>query len=498
MSGMTGRLPFDPRKMAQPEAAAPVPAPADRPLTVSQLASRISDVIGTGFTGKTRVIGEVSGFRDRTHWYFDLKDAGAVIGCVMFAAVARKAKFTPANGQEIIASGRVEYYEKQGRVTVLVERIDPVGAGAQDLALKALLEEIRGLGWLEEGRKRPLPAFPRRIGVVTSRTGAALQDVIETMRKRCPAVGITVVDARVQGDGAAAEVASAIRWFGASRDQYGIDAILVTRGGGSKEDLWAFNERIVAEAIVQSPIPVVAAIGHETDTTIAELVADLRCSTPTQAAVRLTPDRAALREQVDAWQSRLRTTLTRDLKDLNRHADTLTRSLRQAGTMRVRSSAHALDRLAGRLESHRPAAAQARRAAVLHTLTARLSAAMRSRLTAADVPELHRRLALAMATERNRASAQIESLHKRLTSVGPSSVLNRGFSYTTREDGTLVRSVSAVRAGDVLKTTVSDGDVRSVVTPEGATTPPAPTSPKRRKPPSPPPGDALDLFGQSR
>lgn len=489
----------------------PMPEP-EGPLTVSQLAAKIAGVIAANFKAKVRLIGEVSGFRERTHWYFDLKDTEAVVNCVMFAGAARKSRHTPANGAQVLVSGRVEYYEKLGRVTLIVEHVEPVGAGAIDQALRSLIEEARRLGWLDEARKRALPPFPRRIAVVTSRTGAALQDVIDTMRRRCPAVGVVLVDARVQGEGAAAEVAAAIRWLGRASDRLGVDAILVTRGGGSKEDLWAFNERIVAEAIVNSPIPVVAAIGHETDTTLAELVADLRCATPTQAAMRLTPDRAALAEQLDAMSSRLRNALIRDTREHRRRIETVTRMLRQTALGCTGRVAHTLERLARRLESHRPAAAQARRQASLATAQARLESAMRARVYAWDVEPVAARLARSVESLREGASLRLGSLERQLSAIGPASVLKRGFSYTMREDGTIVRSTKDARPGDRLRTTVADGVVQSIVEggsePAASRSPDSPTAatPRNRRPSSNRPGadrdapgdDQMDLFKGGR
>jgi exodeoxyribonuclease VII large subunit len=197
---MSGRLPFDSAKMAQAKAVEQERrAAADSPLTVSQLAGRISVALAQGLPAKVRVIGEVSGFRERTHWYFDLKDAGAVVNCAMFATAARQARFTPRIGQEVVVTGRVEFYDKQGKMSLLIEKIEPVGAGALELAFRALCEELRGLGWFDPARKRAIPACPRLVAVVTSRSGAALQDVLDTMQRRCPSTGVALVDVRVQG-----------------------------------------------------------------------------------------------------------------------------------------------------------------------------------------------------------------------------------------------------------------------------------------------------------
>jgi exodeoxyribonuclease VII large subunit len=528
---MTQRLPFNPEHMAAKPAPGPPPPakPADAPWTVSQLAGRISGALDLGLPAKLRVIGEVSNFRDRTHWYFDLKDTEAVVSCALFATAARKSRFTPKNGHEVIATGRVEFWNKAGKVSLIVEKLEPVGAGALELAYQALCEEIRALGWFEQARKRPIPGFPRRIAVVTSRSGAALQDVLDTMRRRCPAVDVTIIDVRVQGDGAASEVARALRWLGEHRARLGIEAVLVTRGGGSMEDLWAFNERIVAEAIVNSPIPIVAAIGHETDTTIAELVADLRCATPTQAAMRLTPDRRALVEQLDSTAARLRTLVRRALHERRsrilqiarhpfvadpgalvdrerRHVETLVKHARSAIGARVRSAAHSVERLAGRLEAHRPAALQARRAATLQTATARLTAAMRRRLELVSIEPFATRLDASWDARWEREDARLQSLARQLAAVGPASVLRRGFSYTMREDGSILRSPDHVRPGDPLLTRLAEGQVRSVVQPDGHAPPAAPTpeeviqtatrtTPRRKKAI---PRDQMDLFHPPR
>ncbi len=496
---MTDRLPFDPDKMAAARGRPATPV-SNAPMTVSQLAGRIGESLAAGFPVSVRVIGEVSGFRDRTHWYFDLKDAGAVASCVMFASAARKLRFTPANGQEVVITGRPDFYAKAGKVSVIVERLEPVGAGALELAYRALCAELKALGWFEQGRKRPIPAWPRRVAIVTSRTGAALQDVLDTMRRRFPAMPVSLVDVRVQGDGAARDVADAIHWLGRERAKIGVDVILITRGGGSMEDLWAFNERIVAEAVVQSPIPVVAAIGHETDTTIAELVADLRCSTPTQAAMRLTPDREALSEQLDSLGLRLLGAVRRET-DRSASLASLARHLRLAAHGSVRSSAHQLERLSGRLEAHRPAALQARRAAVLEGARSRLGAAIRRRLASVRLDELASGLSRAWAAAAQRKGTQLAALERQLSAVGPMSVLRRGFSYTSLEDGRLLKTPGDVVAGDRLRTRLADGEVRSVV--EGA--PPLEAGrrvrAKQARPQSPDTGEGpaqMDLFKSER
>jgi exodeoxyribonuclease VII large subunit len=444
----------------------PKPANGEPVITVSQLAAKIDTALRTGLSAPVRFVGEVSGFRERTHWYFDLKDANAVVSCVMFQSAARRVGFVPANGQQVVCRGLVEFYAKSGKVSVILDKIEPVGAGALELAYRALVAELKGLGWFDVERKRPLPTFPRRVAVVTSKTGAALQDVLVTMRRRCPAVSVLVVDVRVQGARAAPEVAAAVRYLDANAAALGVDAILLTRGGGSMEDLWAFNEREVAQAIVECNVPVVAAIGHETDTTIAELVADERCATPTQAAMRLTPDTAALLRQLDSHAARLKGQLQRAIRfdvqrviGVARHPlftnprelvvrarERLTREqegLQEAFEKRATALRHRLEQSAARLERNRPSAVYAR-------LVGRLNLA-------------ESRLKSVAGTKVRESAAKVGALERQLSSVGPIKVLERGFSVTIGPDGKVVRSPGQVKAGDPVQTRVAAGTFKSVV-----------------------------------
>ncbi|MEE9404378.1 MAG: exodeoxyribonuclease VII large subunit, partial [Algisphaera sp.] len=275
----------------------PLPGPSSKkeragadPWSVSRLAGHVKRALQEGLPTKVRVAGEISNFSDRNHWYFSLKDADASIRAVMFASSARRVGFPVQAGMAVVATGRVDFYNAQGSVQLYVDKLEPVGQGARELALRVLMEELREAGYFAPERKKPLPAVPRRIAVVTSRSAAALQDVINTAQQRWAGCELVLVDVRVQGDAAAGQIAAAIRRLSAQGASQGIDAVILTRGGGSIEDLWAFNEREVADALFECTLPVVAAIGHETDTTVAELVADRRCATPTQAAMTLVPD----------------------------------------------------------------------------------------------------------------------------------------------------------------------------------------------------------------
>lgn len=487
-----GRLPFNARQSrSEPD---PPKTDGERPIPVRVLAGMIDDAIRTGLPTRVIVEGEVSGFRERTHWYFDLKDADATVSCVVFASSAAKlARFR--DGDRVVARGRVDFYAKAGKVSLIATSVRRSGEGEQDAALRRLVEELRGLGWLDPERKRPLPPFPRRVGVVTSRSAAALQDVLTTLAARCPMLPVLLADSRVQGDAAIPEIAARIRELSARSDELGIDVIVVTRGGGSAEDLAAFNDREVARAIFESRVPVVAAIGHETDTTIAELVADVRAATPTQAAVMVSPDREAVLELIDAHASRLRFAARRHLSALSReHASQEARLARQHPRRRLEAEARSLvenarrfrsatqhgiasqmrrlDRAEIRLNACRPdramARLHARQNARLAEDTSRLKSALRARL-------------LASARRLNAAARELQA-------VGPMEVLRRGYSVTLGPDGSVVRSVGDAPKGATIETRLADGSVSSVV----GGTPNRARAPKSKRPDP----AQLDLFGR--
>ncbi|MEO0513046.1 MAG: exodeoxyribonuclease VII large subunit [Planctomycetota bacterium] len=481
---MTGRLPFSAASVRRSD-------DGDRPLTVTALASTIDAALKKGVPGTVRVVGEVSGFRDRTHWYFDLKDEAAVVSCAMFASSARRSPTAPEDGLRVVVSGRVDWYAKGGRLSLIVTKLEPVGEGALDQELKRRVEQARDRGWLDPATKRPMPRFPRRIAVLTSRTSAGLQDILDTLRRRAPFVEVALVDVRVQGETAAAEIARAVAAVGRRADALGLDAILITRGGGSAEDLWCFNDWALAEAIAACPIPVAAAIGHETDTTLAELVADERCATPTQAAVRLSPDAGALSEQIDATSRRLGASLTTRLREQASDTDRATRALSAAVAPSLNDRLRRLDRATIRLERARPERRAAEqherwRRRYVHALE-RLPRVLRATLDHAstrlrDARHDAPRLLVSRASE---AGEALDGLDRELHAVNPLEVLRRGYSVTLGKDGTALRSPDAAAPGDELVTRLAEGDVRSRVSGGGPTPDPvrpaAPRSTRRRR-----------------
>jgi exodeoxyribonuclease VII large subunit len=282
-----------------------------RNLTVSRLVELIREVVESNFFAVT-VEGEVSNFAvpSSGHWYFTLKDGQSQLRAVMFRSRNRLVVTPPADGLKVICSGTVSIYPARGEVQLIVDSLAPAGVGSLQAAFEALKARLAAEGLFAEARKRPLPAFPRTVGIVTSRTGAAIHDMLNVLRRRAPDIHIVLCPTKVQGEGAAAEIAAAI----ADLNRHGAaDVLIVGRGGGSLEDLWAFNEEIVARAIVASAIPVISAVGHEVDFTIADFAADLRAPTPSAAAELVAKSRLELESHVDHLIMRLQSRLTQGL-----------------------------------------------------------------------------------------------------------------------------------------------------------------------------------------
>jgi len=501
------RLPFDPSKARGAKPASADVASSDKPLSVSQLAATIDGALSDGLPARLSVRGEISGLKSQTHWYFTLKDEHAVIGCVMFASSARKQSFKPSDGDDVIITGRVEYWGKGGRIQIYADRIEPVGQGRLEREYQALLTELREFGWFDLDRKRTLPTFPRKVAVVTSATGAALQDVIDTARRRCPAVELCIVDVRVQGDAAAPQIARAIDWLSEHQTALGIDAVILTRGGGSLEDLWAFNDRRVARAVHDCSIPIVAAIGHETDTTIAELIADERCATPTQAAMRLLPDADALREQTQQFAHRLDARVLRLLADERRHIESVLRlpalrdgtrlietnrdrqnrslaAIEHAAHRSLLDHRHRLTRASQQLEQNRPSVALATRWRRLDLASYNLNGSMLRQLRTTEhlnrFDDLHNTLARRI----ERASDRLSGLGRELDIVSPLRILSRGYTVTSDESGRILRSARDAGVATSLITRFADGTVRS--TPAAISEPASEIPPPRAVPPKPP------------
>jgi exodeoxyribonuclease VII large subunit len=315
-------------------------------LTVSRLTALIKDVLEENFE-RVWVEGEVSNLNMPVsgHLYFTLKDAAAQLRCVMFRASARALRFKPKDGMGVVVRGRVSLFEPRGEYQLIVEYLEPLGIGALQLAFDQLKERLAKEGLFDEARKKLIPKLPQRIGVVTSATGAAIHDILNVLNRRFANVEVLIYPVKVQGEGAAREIAQAVKDF----NRYGnIDVMIVGRGGGSIEDLWAFNEETVARAIYHSRIPVISAVGHEVDFTIADFVADLRAPTPSAAAELVVKSKAELASELDALSHRLRQGMQRNLADCQGNVYLLTRSLKDP-SMLLGHLAQRIDDLGERL-----------------------------------------------------------------------------------------------------------------------------------------------------
>lgn len=502
------RLPFDPDRVRGGEAKTSARSKG-APLSVTQVTDLINQALVDALPRKVSVVGEISNLSRRGHWYFSLKDETAVLKCVAWASKANKFGFDAKDGLSVVAKGAIQFYGPQGQTQLYVDSLEPIGAGALELRFRAMCEELRGLGYFDSDRKKPIPTFPRRVAIITSKKGAALQDCIDTMRRRCAAVEILVVDVRVQGSQAAPEIVKALKYLAKNHERLRLDAVLLTRGGGSIEDLWAFNERIIADALFNFPIPTVAAIGHETDTTIAELVADLRCATPTQAATRLTPEGRELLVQIDQSARRLALNAQHRLRYAAQELSGLTQSLHNAAQTTVRHSAMVTQRLATRLGPLRPDRVIMQRSRRLGIATVRLHAAARQvvRGRAGQPAALRHQLDQAMRHRFESMAVRLDRAGATLRSVDPRRVLKRGYSITHLPDGTVVRTVAEAPPGTRLLTNVSDGTIASEVessSPRRGGQTPSTAPPPSRKPrqsaskSKPASRDQLELFDHLR
>jgi len=396
--------------------------PDDEPvLTVSQLSALVKETLEELFPS-VGVTGEISNVRRPRsgHVYLDLKDEAAVLHAVIWRSTASRLRFDLEDGQQVVCHGAIDVYPPHGKYQLVIRRIEPAGEGALQLAFRQLHARLQAEGLFDRAHKSSLPSFPRRIAVVTSPTGAAIRDFLNVAARRWPGVDVLIIPARVQGEGAAAEIAGGIER--ANRLTRPPDVIVVTRGGGSLEDLWCFNEELLVRAIFASQIPVVSAVGHEVDVTLSDLVADLRAPTPSAAAELTLPDEADVRSQLKHFQTRLRTLLAAQA----RHA----RERLQA-ICRTRALSRPFD--------------------WLHNYAQRLD-------------ELEQRSQRAMRRQLETSRSSVAAAAAQLESLSPLAVLRRGYSLTMRAgDGQILRDAADTSQGDVIATRLMRGSLLSRV-----------------------------------
>jgi exodeoxyribonuclease VII large subunit len=432
-----------------------------RVVTVSEVTAEIRSAFESGF-GELWIEGEISNCRvwNTGHVYFTLKDQTAQLKAVMFRSAYRYLKFKIEDGIHVVARGRLSVYEPKGEYQLVCEHLEPHGRGALQLAFEQLKRKLQAEGLFAADRKRPVPSLPRKIGIVTSLDGAALKDILKVLGRRHPNAHIVVRPVRVQGDGAADDIGRALK---AIAKVPGVDVIIVGRGGGSIEDLWAFNEESLARTIAACPVPIISAVGHEIDVTIADFVADLRAPTPSAAAEMVVTAKEEFGARIDRLQGRLTAAMRSDLQRRRnilhmltsrrglagwhvrvamqgRHVSELTHALRQSATTFI----------ARRLREH-----QGRVSRLENSDVRRRLAAMRGRLGAAD-SRLH-----GMAGRvHERARARFTALTGRLETLSPLAVLARGYAVCWNEDRTaIIRQASAVTTGDRVRVTLHEGEL---------------------------------------
>ncbi len=413
----------------------------------------------------TWVNGEISNMRryDSGHWYFTLKDAAAQVDCVMFRHKAQHMDWQPADGMRVEVRALATMYEARGKYQLNVEAMRRAGLGALYEAYERLKAKLEAEGLFAEARKREIPAFPRVIGVVTSPQAAALRDVLTTLKRRMPKIPVVIYPAPVQGEGAAAKLMQAIATASTRAAQDQCDVLIVCRGGGSIEDLWSFNEEVVARAIHACSIPVISGVGHETDFTIADFVADARAATPTAAAEMVSPDRAELRAQVAQLRGQLTRMTRRLLEDHMQKLDYLQRRLVHPGERiaeRQRHLAHLDSRLSGAWARGFEARLWAARGAAQRLHAARPDLAQLERTTR----DSGRRLYEALPRLLERAQSRLNRAAAHVNALDPQRQLERGYSIVETAGGVMVRDVAVLAAGDTLKLTLARGTAQVAVT----------------------------------
>ncbi|HWE04235.1 MAG TPA: exodeoxyribonuclease VII large subunit [Tepidisphaeraceae bacterium] len=481
-------------------------------ITVSELTNRIDRAVRAGVPDTVYVRGEISNYRPNHssgHVYFTLKDAATCIDCVMWKSDAARLKFVPTDGLELIATGKVAVFGKQGRYQLYVTTLRPLGKGSLELAFGQLRAKLEAEGLFAAERKKPLPRYPMTIVLVTGTSTAALQDILKVLR-RYAWLRLMVYPVPVQGDAAAGRIAAAIAHVSRCAHEISADIILLARGGGSLEDLWAFNEEPVARAIAASRVAVITGIGHEVDVTIADLAADYHAHTPTEAAQIVSGHWRDVRDELDVTALRLgrgfskRLTECRErLKNIERHEvfrrpmerinslrqvlDDRQRTMTTAVVHRLHQTQWRVQEIHGRLDRQMPAAIN-RLGDRLATLQRNLLLALSRRVRQANdrvnraasrLGDCHPKFGVRLQSQRLKASIdrfnraaqsgflerrrRLDALERQLQALNPSNVLQRGYSMTFRKkDGSLIRSVEQVKPGDRLQTRLADGQIESI------------------------------------
>ena len=430
--------------------------------TVSEINSLIKEALENFLPGRLTVTGEITDWKvhQSGHCYFTLKDEDSKLPCVMWKSKFGRVKFEPENGLAVVAKGHVDVYPPQGKYQFYVETMLPEGVGALQLKFEQILRRLEEDGLFDDAHKKALPEYPERIGIVTSESGAAVHDIADSIYNRWLCAKLYLWPVPVQGEGAAERIAGAIREVNRRNREFGLELLIVGRGGGSLEDLWAFNEEVVARAIYESEIPVISAVGHEIDTTIADLVADARASTPTKAGIIAVPDKEEVLEQLEGMGSRLGGEIRGRLRLAGQHLETvLASSVFRNPLLAIRNREQLLDEFAGELgERIRQLLAAARQRVVgSYERVSRIEPHRLLGRWKVELNNLAGRTDSGVRASINRCRMGLMAQVNRLGALNPKSVLGRGYSITKiKKTGRLVKRLEDVRIGDLLITELAE------------------------------------------
>lgn len=430
-------------------------------LSVSQLNRQVKSLLESHF-GFVWVEGEISNFAAPSsgHWYFSLKDGNAQVRCAMFRNRNSRVRFSPGNGDAVKLRCRVSLYEGRGEFQLIAEHMEPAGSGALQLAFEKLKAKLLAEGLFDEDRKLPIPDDIQHLGIITSPTGAAIHDILSVLARRAPSVEVSLLPVAVQGDDAARQIVAAIEWANHwhREGKVSLDALIVGRGGGSLEDLWAFNEEIVARAIAASELPIISAVGHEVDFSIADMVADLRAPTPSAAAELASEDEAETLMLLQNVEQELANILQRKLKTLNQALTNVRLRLKHPGAM-LREKAQRLDDIEIRLvqsQRHRLARQNGQLAVIESRIKLRSPAANLHRASSTLRQNRHT-LEQQMLQRLQSAQRNLESNTKLLASLSPTGILKRGYAILSDAEGNIVRDATALAVGDELEAQLAHG-----------------------------------------
>ena len=433
-----------------------------RALSVSELNHQVKHLLEASFL-QVWVEGELSSLSRPSsgHWYFSLKDKKCQIRCAMFRGFNQRVRDIPKEGDQVRIRGKVTLYENRGDFQIIVEQIEPAGAGALQQAFEALKARLQQEGLFDAGRKKPLPTIPRHIGVVTSPTGAAIHDILTVLARRCPSIPVTLYPTAVQGKAATSDIVRAIE----AANAHGVaDVLIIGRGGGSLEDLWCFNEEAVARAIATSALPTVSAVGHEVDVTIADFVADLRAPTPSAAAEKISPDQSTWIRQLQESERRLAGATRRALIRMNTSLRHLSARLRDP-RRELMDKAQRMDELdvrlgkaiRQRLERTDTRTTHLTRRLALQSPTRRLADSHNS------LRNLDERLAKSISQRLEQQNRRLEHLAQTLNVVSPLATLGRGYAIVQNQEGGIVRDTGQLKTGDPITARVANGRIEAQV-----------------------------------